>query len=174
MTDLRGERVYLRPLEEADVDDRYLSWFADRDLVKYVWGSPKDTTRADVLEELSDPTRFLYAICLCENDLCVGMERIGPLHPVHGTADQVTVLGDPSCRGKGLSVEAVELGIRAAFEVHGVRKLAGYMYAGNSAAVNTYLKAGWIIEARLKDHYVVNGELQDRLCFACWPSMVES
>ena len=43
-----------------------------------------------------------------------------------------------------------------------------HVYWGNIGSVKAYLRADWIIEGILRDHYIVNGESQDRILVACF------
>jgi RimJ/RimL family protein N-acetyltransferase len=169
-----GLRVFLRRLREEDIDERFASWFQNKDLMQYYRGNPKPMSRQDLLDELSDfETKgevFVYAVVFAESNLVIGTIKIGPVHAVHRTSDLVVLLGDVEFHGKGLAVEAIVQGNNRAFTEHNVRKLHGGMYASNTASINAYLKAGWIIEGSLKDHYLVDGEPMDRVLVACFPS----
>ena len=112
----------------------------------------------------------MYAVVFAESNLVIGTIKIGPVHAVHGTSDLVVLLGDVEFHGKGLAVEAIIQGNTLAFSEHNVRKLHGGMYASNAASIGAYLKAGWVIEGNLKDHYTVNGQPMDRVLVACFPS----
>lgn len=165
-----GTRLYLRRLDPLDISPRYVSWFQDKDWLRYYAGTPWEPTKNALRAQLAQDNLFIYGIFpLGQLDFCIGTVRIGPVHPIHGTSDLVAMIGDPSYRGKGLASEAIRLGNRLAFEAHGVRKLAGGMFAANEASIRAYLRAGWFIEGRLKDHYLVDGEPMDRVLVACFP-----
>ena len=167
-------RVLLRRLRKEDIDERFASWFQNKDLMQYYRGNPKPMSQQDLLDELLEfETKgevFVYAVVFAESNLVIGTIKIGPVHTIHGTSDLVVLLGDVSYHGKGLAVEAIVQGNNYAFTEHNVRKLHGGMYASNTASINAYLKAGWIIEGSLKDHYLVDGEPMDRVLVACFPS----
>ena len=168
-----GERVTLRRLREVDIDERFTSWFQDKELMQYYRGNPRPMSRQDLLEEFLDfevkDEIFVYAIVLVSNDLVIGTIKIGPVHTLHGTSDLVVLIGDVAYHGKGLAVEAIIQGNNLAFTKHKVRKLHGGMYASNVASIGAYLKAGWVIEGSLKDHYLVDGKPMDRVLVACFP-----
>lgn len=181
-TRIDGERVYLRRIRESDLDERYVSWFQDEELVRYYAGSKRSYTResllADIQEHERAGTSFLYGIFLKENDLCIGNIRLGPIVRDHKISDLVILIGDRSNHGKGLAVEAIRLGNRVAFELHDLRKLFGGMYEANEASVRAYTRAGWVIEGRLKGHYWVDGKPMDRILVGCFspkyfPEMAE-
>ena len=168
-----GQRVFLRRLREEDIDERFASWFQNKELMQYYRGNPKPMSRQDLLDELLDfeikREVFVYAIVFAESNLVIGTIKIGPVHAIHGTSDLVVLLGDVGFHGKGLAVEAIIQGNNLAFTEHNVRKLHGGMYANNTASINAYVKAGWVIEGNLKDHYLAEGKPMDRVLVACFP-----
>lgn len=166
-------RVSLRRLREDDIDARFASWFKNTELMQYYRGNPAPMSRQDLLDEFfeieSKGEVFIYAILDVETNVVIGTIRIGPVHRTHKTSDLVVLIGDMNYHGKGLAVEAIIQGNNLAFTEHKVRKLHGGMYANNTASINAYLKAGWIIEGSLKDHYLVDGKPMDRVLVACFP-----
>ena len=165
-------RVYLSPLVEADVDDRYLSWFDDTDSIKYYSGSGRRFDRESVVSELvrgrESGETFIYGIRLIESDHLIGTIKIGPIDHRNETSDLVVHIGERPNVGKGLASEAISLGNQIAFTDHGIRKLFGGMYAANEGAVRAYQNAGWVVEGRLRDHYLVDGQPMDRILVACF------
>ena len=70
--------------------------------------------------------------------------------------------------GKGLAKEAILLGNRIAFGVHGMRKVSGGIASGNVGSIKAYTGADWVIEATMKGHHIINGEAQDRVVVSCF------
>lgn len=70
--------------------------------------------------------------------------------------------------GKGLASEAIKLGNQLAFSVYGIRKLYGGMYVSNVASIKAYIRAGWLIEGRLKGFYQVGERNEDRILVGCF------
>jgi len=169
-----GLRVFLRRLREDDIDERFALWFQNKDLMQYYRGDPAPMSRQDLIDEFieieSKGKIFIYAIVVVQTNIVIGTIRIGPIHPTHRTSDLVVLLGDLAYHGKGIAVEAIIQGNELAFTAHNVRKLHGGMYSSNSASIGAYLKAGWIVEGNLKDHYLVEGKPMDRVLVACFPS----
>jgi len=165
----RGERIYLRELLEDDVTERYLSWFRDPEVTKFL--EAKNLTRKDVIDYIraskETATYYMFAICLNESGLHIGNLKVGPVNRKHMLSDLVTVIGDKNHWGQGIASEAIRIGINLAFNTYGIRKLAAGMYSDNVASYKAYLNAGFVEEARLKDHYVLNGKIMDRICVGC-------
>jgi len=169
--------VTLRRLRVEDIDDRYASWFQNQELMLFYRGNPRSMVRQDLIDEFMDFEKvgevFVYAIVVKDGNLVIGTIKIGPVHSAHKTSDLVVMIGDISFHGKGLAVEAIKLGNEIAFTEHMVRKLHGGMYADNKASIGAYLKAGWVVEGTLKDHYLVDGLFMDRVLVACFPIIDE-
>ncbi|MFM7106324.1 MAG: GNAT family N-acetyltransferase, partial [Flavobacteriales bacterium] len=160
-------RVYLRPLNENDVNSDYLSWFADDDVTAFLEVNGKELTKEIVIEYirtgLNTGKYFMYAICLCENDRHIGNLKVGPIVQKHQVADLPCVIGDKSQWGKGLATEAIAIGSRIAFEDHNIRKLTGQIYANNIGSIKAYCKAGWIIEGVNQSRYILDGKEMDQV-----------
>lgn len=166
-------RIYLRPLEPADITDEYASWFKNSDgYLDHFSGSGFEPDRALLLDELEGSSVnglvHYYAVVFAETEAVIGSVKIGPISKRHGTADLVTLIGARELAGLGLGSEAVREGTRVAFTQLGVRKLHGGMYAANQASIAAYTAAGWLIEGTLCDHYLVDGVPMDRVLVACF------
>ena len=166
----KGERVFLRELIEDDVTDRYLAWFMDPQVTKYL--EAKNLTRKEVIAYIragkETGTYYMYAICLIESGLHIGNLKLGPIDRKHMFSDLVTVIGDKNYWGRGLAAEAIVLGNKMAFLQYNIRKLCGGMYSNNIRSIKTYIKAGWVIEAVLQGQYILDGKVMDRVCVACF------
>ena len=167
-----GFRIHLRPLEESDIDERYVSWFEQRDAHLDYYASSGRKFTADVLiSDLRNAAanhNYFYAIVDNASGAVIGNIRIGPINVRHKTSDLATLIGDRSFVGKGLAREAVALGNEIAFEKHDVRKLYSGMFEENVASVKAYVAAGWVIEGRLKGQFLVGDRPSDRILVACF------
>lgn len=163
-------RIFLRPLEERDIDARYIGWFADGDVTRFIQSRnfSAEDSKAYLRAGRDSGLYHLYAVCLQQTGLHIGNLKIGPINQLHGVADLVTVIGDKACWGQGLASEAIALGSRVAFEVYGLRKLHGAILASNSGSIKAYTRGGWTIEGRLHGHYLVDGEPMDAVLVSCF------
>jgi len=168
----------LRPLKEEDVNEEYLSWFRDKEVTKYL-GVDGDSLTVDIVKDyikkgLDTKSYFMYAICLEENGKHIGNLKIGPIDYKHAYSDLITVIGDRTQWGKDLASEAIQLGIKLAFEKYNMRKLSAGIISGNIGSIKAYTKAGFIIEGTLKDQYVIDNEYQNRVLVGCFnPNYVQ-
>ena len=166
-----GERIYLRILKEEDIDDRYLSWFDNDNLMEFYSSTKKSFKKENVLKELDQAEKtktYFYGIFIIDSEICIGNVKIGPINSIHMISDLVVLIGDTSFHGKGLASEAISVANEIAFKKYSVRKLFGGMYESNIASIKAYASAGWIVEGKLKDHYVFKGKYEDRVLVACF------
>ncbi|MFZ5555041.1 MAG: GNAT family N-acetyltransferase [Bacteroidota bacterium] len=172
MKKFESERLYLKKVSVDDMDDRFLSWFQDDDLMKYYTNSRQKITREKILENITEGensgTSYTYGIFYKENDIIIGTLKLGPITKAHKISDLVILIGDKDYHGKGLAVEAIRLGNRLAFEEYDIRKLYGGMYESNISSIKAYTNAGWIIEGKLKGHYWNNEKNEDRILVGCF------
>lgn len=167
MTD---QAIYLRPFEEADVTDEYLSWFRDGTVVK--WLEARNLSRESVLDfwrggcERQD--QFIYSICDSETKAHIGNVKIGKINKKYLTSDLVTFIGVSDFWGKGLGSSAIKLGNQIAFENHKIKKLWGAIISANVGSIKAYTKADWIIEGVMKNQYYIDGKFYDRVIVSCF------
>lgn len=161
---------YLRPLEEADITDDYVSWFADDVVTEFL--EARALKREDCVwffeEGLRTQSWFIYAICDPETDRVIGTAKIGPVDRKSMVSDLVVLIGNRDFWGKGLATHAIRQASKIAFEDYGIRKLHGGMYESNIGSIKAYLRGGWVVEAILHGHYVLSGEVMDRVVVSCF------
>lgn len=141
----KGERVFLRELTAADATPRYLTWFQNDSVTRFL--SVSDLSVEDVVGYMEHGRKtnsyFMYGICMNETRLHIGNIKIGPIDWTTMRSDLVTVIGDTDYWGKGLASEAISLGNKLAFDVYQIRELAGNIDPANIGSLKTYFRAGW-------------------------------
>lgn len=172
MEKMESERLYIKLLTEAAVNEKYISWHNNEAHLKYYSSSKKKFTREYLVDEINEGHKkgllFTYGLYTKENEKLIGNIKIGPISKKHMTSDLVVFIGDTDYLGKGLAVEGIKLGNQAAFNAHSVRKLFGGMFRGNIASVKAYTRADWMIEGILEGQYLVDGKSEDRILVACF------
>jgi RimJ/RimL family protein N-acetyltransferase len=151
-----GSKVILRPLTEADFTETYLGWFRDPLVTRYL--EARNISRDDAIWHWQSGLRTkawsMYAICAAEDLRHIGNLKIGPIHWRHMTSDMVTVIGDRSAWAQGRAREAIELGIRIAFDEMNIRKLSASIDSNNVGSIKAYTGAGFHIESVLKNQFM--------------------
>ena len=169
---INGENLYLKKININDISDDFMLWFEDDELMKYYTNSKSKITKESLLKSIQEGERdnnsFTYGVFYKENNVCIGTIKLGPINHIHKISDLVVLLGNKEYHGKGLAVEAIQLGNKLAFESYDIRKLYGGMYENNISSIKAYTRAGWVIEGTLKGHYLENGAPIDRIEVGCF------
>lgn len=167
-----SENLLLRPLQATDLDEHFLSWFQDEELMRFYTNSRQQHTRESLWHNISQGaaagTSYTFAIVERASAACIGTIKVGPINHDHRIADLVVLIGDRRFHGRGLAVEAIRLGNALAFQEFDIRKLFGGMFETNQSSYKAYTRAGWVEEGRLKGHYLVDNQPVDRILVACF------
>lgn len=168
----KGERLFLKEISQNDITDQVMSWFEDEELMKFYTNSKNKITKEKLLQSIHEGkkngTVFTYGIYSLENNILIGTIKLGPINFNHKTSDLVALIGDRNYLGKGLSVEAIQLGNKLAFEEFDLRKLFGGMYLSNIASIKAYRRAGWLVEGILKGQFIIDNKNEDRILVGCF------
>jgi [ribosomal protein S5]-alanine N-acetyltransferase len=68
--------------------------------------------------------------------------------------------------GRGIATEALAAVTRHAVEAHGLTRIYAVPFAWNAASCRVLEKAGYVLEARLRNSAVKNGQLIDQMQYA--------
>ena len=169
---IEGDQLYIKKIKVAEITKRVMDWFNDDQLMKYYTNSRRQITKISLLSAIEDGEKkgnqFTFGIYHKEENILIGTLKIGPINFNHKTSDLVALIGDRNYLGRGFAPKAITLGNKLAFDYFDIRKLYGGMYESNVPSIKAYLKAGWLVEARLKGQYVVDGKTEDRIEVGCF------
>jgi RimJ/RimL family protein N-acetyltransferase len=164
---IETDRLYLRPLTDADCTDCYANWLNDPEIARFLETRHVPQTRETVREFVATinakDNEFLFGIYLRANDRHLGNIKVGPIHPHHRVGDVSLWIGDKTCWGNGYAAEAIAAVSRHAFDVLRARKLSASMYELNQGSYRAFIKAGYRDEGRRRAHYVFEGRRSDLL-----------
>lgn len=162
--ELRSDTVRLVPLIEADVSTAYVDWLNDPEVTARTeipcGGWTLETTRQYVAEAAAAGNAMMWAIHY-EDAGHVGNIRLSAINREHSRASIAIIIGEKNYWGRGISRHAIELVRDFAFEHLKLHKVCAGIYETNIASRRTFEKAGFMLEAQLKDHAVENGEFID-------------
>ena len=164
---LVGERLYLRPLETADVDGAYVAWLNDYEVTRYLetgsYPSTPAMTARYVDAMTSSPDNVFLAIVEKGTEIHVGNVKLGPIHRIHQRADMGIMIGDRTRWDRGYGREAVALIVRYGFERLNLHKIGLGVYADHEHAIRLYEGLGFQVEGRLRQHLFRDGRYHDKL-----------
>ena len=162
---LMGQKVYLRPLEMADVTGPYLTWLNDYEVTRFMETGVFPTTAEGLqkyVETVADsPTNIMLAIMEKKSNQHVGNIKLGSIQWIHRRADLGIMIGEKSVWGKGYGKEAMELVLEFGFKRLQLNKIFLGVFADHHPAVESYQKLGFVIEGTLKEHLFRDGQFRD-------------
>lgn len=174
MTDMRtqfivGKRLYLRPVEEGDLD-RYYRWMNDRDVTRTILRHlpmPRGAQEAWVKQRSTEPptTDFVFAVVLREGDEHIGTVGIHRVDWIDRTASMGWVIGAKEYWRRGYGFEAVMLALHYAFTGLNLRKVTSATLAMNIASNRIHEKCGYREVGRRREQFFRDGAYYDEILF---------
>jgi [ribosomal protein S5]-alanine N-acetyltransferase len=169
-----GSQVYLRPLERADLNERYLGWLNDPEVTKYLETGTFPSTIRDLEKFYADVTgskhQVIFAIVDAKSDEHIGNLKLGPIHWIHRSATLGILIGEKKSWGRGIGLEATRLAVEYGFERLNLRRIDLGLYADHKSALRCYEQAGFKVEGRMREALFRAGEYKDRI----WMSLLRS
>jgi [ribosomal protein S5]-alanine N-acetyltransferase len=171
---MAGSRVYLRPLERADLNERYLGWLNDPEVTKYLETGTFPTTMQELEKFYADVTtskhQVIFAIVCAESDQHIGNVKLGPIHWLHRSATFGILIGDKESWGQGIGLEVTRLVVEYGFTRLNLHRIDLGVYADHDSALRCYEQAGFRIEGRMREALFREGEYKDRV----WMGLLRS
>ncbi|MDQ3733660.1 MAG: GNAT family N-acetyltransferase [Actinomycetota bacterium] len=166
---LRGERVYLRPLEAGDIELVH-HWYEDVRVAALMGDPPISLAARKVRYEESvkaaDPDVFRFIICLLVDDRRIGRTDLFDLDRQNGSCALGITLGEPESWGHGLGTDAVNALVDFAFGQLRMERVWLDTDAHNERAQAAYAKAGFTQEGRFRHAFYQDGRWTDDLRMA--------
>jgi len=162
---LEGERLYLREVRPADVNEAYYRWMNDPEVTRYLesrfYPNSMEQLREYVGAKLGDRQNVFLAIVLKDGDGHVGNIKIGPVDWIHRIGDIGLMIGEKSAWGLGYAREAIGLMTDYAFRVLNLHKVTASCYVDNQASQRAFERAGFEVEGVRKQHFYSEGRYVD-------------
>jgi RimJ/RimL family protein N-acetyltransferase len=166
---VRGERVYLRALEPADVELVH-RWYEHADTARLMGEMPRSLAhrRADAEAEVGKAGRdwFSFVICLLTDDRPIGRADVFEIDRINGSAGFGIAIGERDRRGEGLGTDAVTAIVDFCFGQLRLERLWLVTDSVNARAQRVYEKAGFVHEGVLRRAFYQDGVFQDDIRMA--------
>ncbi|WP_345239358.1 GNAT family protein [Pontibacillus salipaludis] len=163
---LESERVFLRPVEEADLDIFYHQGLWDAE-VRKLTGTQAFFSRSSVeqwFEKISgDSERIDLLICQQEDGTPIGDMAMLDIDHLNRKAVVRVSLFAKETWGKGLGTEALSLLVEYGFNQLNLNRIGLDVFSYNSRAIRSYEKLGFIKEGRIRDALFYEGEYHDSI-----------
>lgn len=170
---MKGPRLHLMPTEPSDIGNEFADMYSNSDGKNAFFRQSGRDFSIDELrdyceEGLRNQTCFYYTVRSNEDNKMLGSIRVGVIDKKNSISDLVALIGSTGSRGRGLGTEAIRLGNKVAFDRHSIRKLHGGVLEPNGASLTAYLRAGWVVEGRLLNHFLLQGKPVDWIIISCF------
>jgi len=169
LTTLRTDRLLLREISAADVDD-FFRVYSDPEVMRY-WSTPPITDRnaarrliSETDERFKQRELLKWAIALRATDQLIGCATIFRPDFTHRRAELGYILGRRHWR-QGYMLEALHALLTYAFTELQLHRLEADVDPRNAASIRTLERLGFQREGYLRERWQVNGELQDALFY---------
>jgi ribosomal-protein-alanine N-acetyltransferase len=167
------ESVELFLLEEADVNPSYVAWLNDPLVNRYLESrfTPHDesSTRQFVRGCLESASTLLLGIRSRALGRHVGNIKLELINSRHGLGEIGVLIGDKAAWNTGLASTAIRILCRIGAQCFCLRKITAGCYASNIGSQRAFEKAGFIVEGRRREHFLLNGIPEDLVLLAFWP-----
>lgn len=162
-----GDRVYLRPFE---VDDAMtLAAASHQETETFMERGRQLDSQIEAEEWIKSlyggMERATFAVCLIENDECIGMTALHGIDLVHRVAETGTDFHNPAYRGQGYGTEAKHLILEYAFDRLYLERIVSFVFEPNTRSAAALAKQGYRPAGRLKYDDLKDGRFQDFLAF---------
>jgi RimJ/RimL family protein N-acetyltransferase len=166
---LRGERVWLRPLEERDmpahaaaINDTEVGGMAG-------YAGPQSVSQATAwlnrVMEGWGRDGFYFAVCELGDDRFIGTTWLKELNLLHGNAE-LAICMDRDHIGGGWGTDAQRALLAFAFRTVGLARVYLTAFAGNARAIRSYEKLGFRHEGLMRSSWRGARGLEDGVLMA--------
>ncbi len=164
MDKLIAEQIYLRPIELTDVNENYLSWLNDEDVMQGIATSGYNIEKLTqyVNEKIKNKSIAFFAICDNITNQHIGNVKIDFFDEKTNISEIGLLIGNKNYWGKGIGYEACKLAINYGFNTMNLRKIYLAVYENNLNAKKIYDKLGFKLEGTLRKHILSKGILCDK------------
>jgi len=171
---MAGSLVYLRPLERADLNERYLGWLNDPEVTKYLETGAFPTTMAD-LEKFyasvtGSPSEVIFAVVDRGTDEHIGNVKLGPINWVHRRSMFGIMIGDKRFWGKGVGEEVTRLMVEYGFQRLNLHRIGLVVFEEHESALRCYQNVGFKLEGKLREQMFQDGKYKNHL----WMGLLRS
>ncbi len=173
---LKGNLIYLRYLTNNDVNETYLSWLNDDEVMAGISfeSASLDTLRHYVNKQNNSPRTHFFAICDNQTNKHIGNIKLNAPIQNSEIADLGILIGDKSYWGKGIGREACKLAIEFGFTELNLKKIYLAVYENNPNAKRLYESLGFILEGVQQKHISKSGKFLDKYLYGVFKEEYDS
>jgi RimJ/RimL family protein N-acetyltransferase len=160
---LRGDKVFLRGVSEADLDD-FLVWRNDPELKRFTGPGPfVPVARNAAVSDDSNTVQF--AVCRRDTSALIGWIALSSISWSNRCAALGVYIGDPSARGGGFGSAAIGELLRYGFDELNLHRIELEVVDYNQPAIAAYERLGFVLEGRKREFAERDGRRYDLLVY---------
>src|SRR3990170_1250773 len=150
---LKGENIYLQPMDLAFYEPQYLDWINYDEVVDNMMSLFMPTNEEALKSYIRDNTNKknvgFFAIRWKKDNKFIGTVKLGEIDWVHRTAALGILIGDKDYRGRGIGTETVRMMLAYGFRRLNLHWIGAGMVSENIASIKSFKKAGFKIVATI-------------------------
>jgi RimJ/RimL family protein N-acetyltransferase len=163
---IQGNSITLSKFQKKDINDQYLCWLNDKEVVKYSnqrFIEHNYLNAQKYLESFSQTNNLFLSIRLSSNQQIIGTMTV--YFTFHNTADIGIMIGDKSLWGKGYGKDAWVTMISWLENELKIRKITAGTIESNKGMLKLLKESKMSLEATRKNHEIIDNHPEDVLYF---------
>ena len=164
---IMGQQAYLQELQVKDILDNYVAWLNIPEANQYLESRYQQQTIFSCIEFISglplQGNNCMWRIYFKTNHVYIGNIKLSPINALYKRVTIGLMVGNKDFWGRGIVTEVIKLVSNFVFTTLYLYKVNADCYESNVASRATFLKAGYQIEGRLKDYYILSDHYEDCL-----------
>lgn len=162
---IRGERVYLRPAERADLPV-FVRWFSDAEVTRNLGARaplsmPLEERWFEQMLGEQGKSQYHFVICLLDGGRAIGTIGFHHVDFENGNAEFGITIGEKDEQNKGYGTDALNALCDFGFGALRLERIDLHVYAANDRAMRSYQKAGFSLEGTLRRAQFQEGRFLD-------------
>ena len=164
---IRGEQVYLRPAERADLD-AFVRWFSDAETTRYLairapFSRAMEEQWFDGMLARQGKDAYHFVICLLADDRPIGTAGFHQVNQEDGHASFGISIGEKAEWSKGYGTDALRAICDFGFGQLRLVRIELDVFELNTRAQRSYEKAGFVTEGTMRHAHFSAGRYHDVL-----------
>ncbi len=165
---IETNRLTLTKLSPDQAGDSYVKWLQDPEVTQFLELrrlKPQNLTdiRSYINKVNADETAMLLGIFDSSNQIHIGNVKVDSIDYLNKRCVLGLFIGEKSYWSKGLACEVISGVTEYCFKVLKLNLVEAGAYASNKASIKTFLKSGYIEEARYRNYWEFNGSYDDHV-----------
>jgi RimJ/RimL family protein N-acetyltransferase len=164
---LTGQLVRLTAMNPETDAAAFARWEVDSEYMRQLDGGPHlpntaKKVKEGIEKELSEfPNNIGFSVHTLADDKLIGFVAFDGISWQHGDTFVAIGIGDPAYRGNGYGTDAMRVMLRYGFMELNLYRIQLDAFSYNERAIKSYLKAGFVVEGRMRGMLLRDGRRWD-------------